>query len=81
MAYIEKIPVDEATGLLARVFDTAIKRSGKVWQILHLQSLGPAMLKGGVELYLAVMFGDSPLSRAQREAIAAATSRFNGCHY
>jgi hypothetical protein len=32
-------------------------------------------------LYRTVMFGDSPLGRAEREAIAVAVSAANDCHY
>lgn len=38
-------------------------------------------MRAMMELYLAVMYGASPLSRAQREMMATAVSAFNGCGY
>jgi alkylhydroperoxidase family enzyme len=34
-----------------------------------------------VALYRLIMFGQSGLSRTEREAIAVAVSAANGCHY
>jgi alkylhydroperoxidase family enzyme len=34
-----------------------------------------------MRLYSTIMFGDSPLSRTQREMIAVVTSQVNECHY
>lgn len=49
--------------------------------ILASHSLNPKALKGHRALYRAVMFGESPLSRAEREGIAVAVSAANDCHY
>lgn len=49
--------------------------------ILASHSLNPKALKGHLALYKAVMFGESPLSRVEREAMAVAVSSANGCHY
>jgi alkylhydroperoxidase family enzyme len=82
MAWIETIAPDEAEGLLARLYKTAVQRAGKVWNVLRLQSLRPETLQASVDLYLEVMHSRrSPLSRAQREMIATAVSRANLCHY
>ena len=34
-----------------------------------------------VRLYRTIMFGDSPPSRSEREAIAVTASAAKGCHY
>ena len=82
MAWIRTIAPGEATGLLKRLYDQALARAGKVFNVLRLQSLRPEVLKAGVALYTEVMISPrSPLSRAQREMIAVAVSRANGCHY
>jgi alkylhydroperoxidase family enzyme len=44
-------------------------------------SPNPAVLKATLELYLAIMYGPSPLSRMQREMLAVVVSRTNGCRY
>lgn len=81
MAWIRTVDEKEATGLLARVYDAAIKRAGRVFNILRIQSQSPAALKSGMELYKHIMLDESPLTRAQREILAVVVSRENQCHY
>ena len=82
MAWIRTIAPGEATGLLRRLYDEALARAGKVFNVLSIQSLRPEVLEIGVKLYEELMFSPkSPLSRAQREMIAVAVSRANQCHY
>jgi len=38
-------------------------------------------MRAHIALYRTIMFGESPLSRAEREAMAVAVSVTNGCHY
>jgi len=49
--------------------------------ILQSHSANRAVLQGHLQLYRAVMFGDSGLSRTEREAMAVAVSAVNDCHY
>jgi len=81
MAWIKLVGEDAASGLLARIYDAAVKRAGKVFQILRVQSNNPNSLKACMDLYGATMFGDSPLSRVQREMVAVVVYRVNECHY
>jgi alkylhydroperoxidase family enzyme len=81
MPYIHTIDPALATGLLKEEYDRALKRAGRLWHILRLQSLNPAVLKASTGIYLAIMYGESPLSRGQRELLAVVVSRTNGCHY
>jgi len=81
MAWIRIVHEKEAQGLLARVYDAAIKRAGRVFNILRIQSQSPAALKSSMELYKHIMLDESPLSRAQREMLAVVVSRENLCHY
>ena len=82
MAWIETIAPEAATGLLRRLYDQAVRRAGKVWNVLRLQSLRPETLRASTDLYLEVMHSPRcPLTRAQREMIATSVSRENGCHY
>lgn len=82
MAWIETTAPENAQGLLRRLYDTAIKRAGKVFQILRIQSPRPETLRASTQLYLEIMYSEkSPLSRAQREMIATVVSRANSCHY
>lgn len=81
MAWIKQIANEDAEGQLAKIYEAAIKRGGKVFNIVRLQSLNPSVLQAGMGLYLSAMFKDSPLSRAQREMLATVVSRANDCHY
>jgi alkylhydroperoxidase family enzyme len=49
--------------------------------IIASHSLNPAAVEAHLALYRTIMFGESPLSRAEREAIAVAVSAANDCHY
>ena len=81
MAWIRQIEPRGAAGALKRNFDAAMKRAGRVWNILRVMSLSPETLRSSMGLYRAVMFGDSPLSRGQRELLAVVVSKTNRCRY
>ena len=81
MAWIHEIPVVEATGLLRREFDAALKRAGRIWNIVHVMSLNPRVLKASMGHYGAIMYGSSPLTRAQRELLATVVAAENNCFY
>ena len=81
MAWIEEITRDRATGLLKRELDAAVRRSGRVWNIVQVMSLNAPVLRTAMEQYAAVMFGPSPLSRFQRELLATVVSAELDCFY
>lgn len=81
MPWIEQVPIEEADGLLKQQFDEAIKRAGRVWHIVHVMSLNPEMMRDSIRFYRTIMFGESPLSRVQRELLATVTSAELDCHY
>jgi alkylhydroperoxidase family enzyme len=80
MAWIRIIDVDEAEGLLAGLYEAAVKRAGRVFNVVKIQSINPPVLRRGIGLYLEAMHGDSPLTRAQREMLAVVVSAANGCY-
>jgi len=59
----------------------AVGRTGKVFNIVKAMSLRAGVLRRSIELYKAIMFGPSELSRAERELLAVVVSRANDCHY
>ena len=59
----------------------AIRRAGKVFNIVSLSSLNPDVNRLFMELYLKLMHGDSSLSRREREMLAVCVSQVNSCHY
>ena len=49
--------------------------------IIRIHGVNRPVLRAHLSLYRAIMHGDSPLSRAQREMIAVMVSARNQCHY
>jgi uncharacterized peroxidase-related enzyme len=81
MAWIQTISVDQADGLLKKLYESAIERTGRVFNIRRAMSLNPPTMRASMAFYQAVMIADSSLSRAQRELLATVVSVNNGCHY
>jgi len=81
MPWIHQVPVDEATGLLRKLFDDALKSAGRVWNIVHIMSVNPKVLRDSIAFYGSIMFKESPLTRAQRELLATVVSSELDCHY
>ncbi|MEE8104159.1 MAG: peroxidase-related enzyme, partial [Planctomycetota bacterium] len=79
MAYIKLVPDDEAEGSLKTMFDAAIGRAGRVYNIVRTMSPNPAVLESSMALYIKIMRGPSPLSRRERELLATVVSRANDC--
>jgi alkylhydroperoxidase family enzyme len=79
--HISLIEPGDATGALAKEYDAAIGRAGKVFNIVKAMSPNPTVLKRSMELYKCVMMGPSELSRVERELLAVVVSRENDCHY
>jgi len=81
MAYIDLVADGDATGPLKPIYDAALKRAGRVFNIVRTMSPNPAVLEASMRHYVHVMKGPSGLSRAERELLAAYTSLVNDCYY
>ena len=81
MAWIKMVEPREAEGELKAEYEQAVKRAGKVFNILKVQSLNPVALRASMQMYLATMYGPSGLSRAEREMLATVVSWANHCFY
>jgi alkylhydroperoxidase family enzyme len=81
VAFIRLIEEHEAEGPLREDYDAAIERAGKVFNILKAMSLRPAVLRASMALYREIMFGESGLSRKERELLATVASAEQSCHY
>lgn len=81
MPYINTIQYEEATGRLKEIYDDLLAKRGKLAEVHKIQSLNPESIMAHMNLYMAVMFGQSPLSREQREMIAVIVSVANDCKY
>lgn len=81
MAWIKIVDREDAHGDLKGEYDKAMRRAGRVFNIVSIQSLNPRTLHASMELYLATMRAPSGLSRAERELLATVVSWANGCFY
>ncbi len=81
MPWIKTFSLEEATGLLKREYDKAMKRAGRIWHIVSIMSQNPRVMKSSMDFYGAILFGQSPLSRSQREMLAVVVSAANHCVY
>lgn len=81
MAVIEVIEYEKSTGRLKEIYDDIIAKRGKLAEVHKLQSLNPESIVKHMDLYLHIMFAESPLKRWQREMIAVVVSSCNKCDY
>jgi uncharacterized peroxidase-related enzyme len=79
--HLRLVEEGEASGELKEQYDAALKRAGKVFNIVKAMSLNPKVLGASMDLYRAVMFGPSELTRVERELLAVVVSCANDCHY
>lgn len=79
--WIDRVLPAKATGDLAELYQKIAGARGGVADIHQAQSLNPRVMAAHFELYKAIMFQPSPLTRADRERLAVEVSRANGCEY
>ena len=81
MAWIRVIGEHEANDELRSALDTVVGERGKLSNILAVQSLHPKAMIAHMDLYMAIMFGPSGLSREEREMVAVVVSAIDQCPY
>ncbi len=81
MAFINTVDPQDAEGIVKQEYEKGTQRSGRVFNILKIMSLSPTALRESMRLYIAIMYGESELSRAQREILATVVSQVNHCYY
>ncbi len=81
MSWIDTIDLDEADDELRALYDEILDTRGKVSNILKVHSLNPSALAAHLQLYDTLLFGQSKVRRAEREAIAVVVSAENECMY
>lgn len=79
--HVHVFDYDETSGIARREYEAALRRAGRIWNIVSIQSQLPEVMRDSMRIYQSIMFGPSPLSRAQREMLAVMTSTANDCHY
>jgi uncharacterized peroxidase-related enzyme len=80
-AFIKTINPNEADGTLKRAYNRIGGVRGSIAHVHQCQSLHPKAMMKHLDLYMALMYEESPLSRVQRELLGAVTSYFNKCEY
>jgi uncharacterized peroxidase-related enzyme len=81
MPWIHTVAEPDAGEELSRVYSRVKKERGKLSNIMQVHSLQPKAMEAHMDLYRAVMFGRSGLSREEREMIAVVVSAANQCEY
>jgi len=81
VTWIETIPPEVARGDLAEIYRAIASARGGVAEIHRAQSLNPRALRAHLDLYRAVVFQRSTLTRLARERIAVVVSAANQCAY
>ena len=81
MAFIKLFKFEESSGLLKKEYEKGMRRAGRIWNVLTIQSQTPEILKNSMNLYGSTMFGNSNISRFNSELLAVVTSISNECEY
>jgi uncharacterized peroxidase-related enzyme len=81
MPFINIIEPENATGNLKEIYQELTKSRGKLAKVHKIQSLNPESITAHMDLYMTLMFGKSPIKRAQREMMAVVVSAANNCEY
>ena len=81
MAFIKLFKFEESSGLLKKEYEKGMRRAGRIWNVLTLQSQTHEILKHSMNLYGSTMFGNSNISRFDSELLAVVTSISNECEY
>jgi uncharacterized peroxidase-related enzyme len=81
MPWIDTVPPERAYGALADLYRAIAGARGGVAEVHQVQSLNPKAMAAHLELYKAVVFQRSSLSRRQRERIGVVVSAANACAY
>ncbi len=81
MAWIRRAGEDEAGDELRAALDAIVGRRGKLSNILAVHSLHPKAMTAHMDLYMAIMFESSSLTREEREMIAVVVSAIDQCPY
>lgn len=81
MAWIRQVDEDQATGNLARLYQSSRDRAGRVANIIRVMSQDAASAAESIRFYVALMKSPNSLTPAQREMLAAVVSNVNDCYY
>ena len=81
MAWIRTVPPEEADGPLAKQYEAAVARAGRVYQIVQSMSIAPGILDASMKHFGQIAHARQGLTRSNRELVAVVVSVVNECHY
>jgi len=81
MTWVRTVEDRDAEAYLETLYEGMRKQRGFVPNIVKSMSIRPELTRAWMGLYATLMFGQSELSRAEREMIATVVSVANRCHY
>jgi len=81
VAFIDYIPYDEASPQLQELYRRYGGADSTPANIIRIAGHNPKTMEGHMTFHRAIMYGDSPLTRHQREMIGVVVSALNNCHY
>ncbi len=81
MTWVRTVAEAEGEGYVKTVYEGMVKQRGWVPNIVKSTTTRPEMTRAWMSLYTTLMFGQSDLTRPQREMIATVVSVANRCHY
>jgi len=81
VAFIDYIPYDDASPELQELYRKYGGADNTPANIIRIAGHNPKAMEAHMRFYRAIMFGNSPLSRRQREMIGVVVSAINNCHY
>lgn len=81
MAWVDPIRESEATGSLAKLYESARNRAGYIAQIIQVMSRDANVATESMRFYTRLMKSPNALDAARRELLAAVVSNVNDCYY
>lgn len=81
MAWIEEIDEEDANGELREIYDDLRQHSRRISNVIKAHSLNPHAMRTHLDLYKHLLYGESGLTRPERETLAVAVSAMNNDSY
>lgn len=79
--YVRTVDETAATGLLREMYDKSLRSRGAVPNLIKIQSLRPEHMNRGLDFIMPILFGESDLTRLQRELLVTTVCAINRCRY
>lgn len=81
MAWIKEVDEEHARGELLEIYNDLREHSRRISNVIKAHSLNAKAMRTHLDLYKQLMYGESSLTRAERETLAVAVSAMNNDSY